>query len=182
MDLVNDLSQHRSTLLLIPSIKYNDIITLIPKQLSEKKICYVTLNKTRNSLKDLFRNENINLKNIVFIDAITKSISNAENTDDCYFVTSPQALTELSIVINEFLQQKFDYMIFDSLTTLLVYQRAEEPVIKFISNIVNKIKTHGDCKVIFYVLNIEKHKLLIEESSMVVDEIIDLGMEKVLES
>ena len=54
MNLVNDLSQCQSTLVLIPSIRYNDIITLIPKQFSEEKICYVTLNKTHNSLKELF--------------------------------------------------------------------------------------------------------------------------------
>ena len=159
----------------MPSIEYNDIITMIPKQLSEKRICYVTLNKTFNSLKDLFRKEDINLKNIIFIDAITTSLSKAENIDECYFVSSPQALTELSIVITEFMQYKFDYIIFDSLSTLLIYQKSEEPAIKFISNIVNKIKASG-CKGIFYALDIKKHKSMIEESFMAMDKILYLGM------
>ena len=160
--------------MIIPSGRYNEIITRIPKQFSEERVCYITLNKTYNSLKDLFGKENVDLKNIVFIDAITSSISKVENTDDCYFVSSPQALTELSIVINEFLQHKFDYIIFDSLTTLLIYHRAEEPIIRFISNIVHKIKSHGG-KGIFYILDIKKHKLLMDGSSMVVDKTIDLG-------
>jgi len=180
INLVNGLSQYQSALVLIPSIRYNDILTLIPKQFSEEKICYVTLNKTHNSLKELFERENgINLENIVFIDAITRCMTKAENADDCYFVSSPEALTELSIVITEFLQQKFDYIIFDSITTLLIYQKTEESIIKFISNIVGKIRTY-DCKGIFYVLDIEKHRLLIEEASMVIDKVIDLGKEDLL--
>ena len=172
MTSIEDLFYYQSTLVLIPSIEYNNVITQLPKKLSEKKICYVTLNKTKASLIDLFNRAEINTENMVFIDAITKSISQVENTKNCYFVSSPQALTELSIVITEVLQQKFDYLIFDLLTTLMIYQREEEPVIRFISNIVNKIKT-SDCKGIFYILNIKKHEALIEESFMVMDKILD---------
>jgi archaellum biogenesis ATPase FlaH len=168
-----------TTLLIIPSQDYNKIISEIPSQLSNKKICYITLNKTYNALKETFnQNPDINTENIVIIDAITKSIGKVENKKDCYFITSPQALTELSIVLSEFLNYEFDYVILDSLTTLLIYQKAEEPIIKFLSNIVNKIKTSG-AKGIFFVLNIEDHKLLIEESSMIMDDIINLEKEKI---
>lgn len=172
MTSTEDLFYYKSTLVLITSIEYNDVIIQVPKQLSEKKICYITLNKTKNALIDLFNGENINTESMFFIDAITKSIKQVENTKNCYFVSSPEALTELSIVITEVLEQKFDYLIFDLLTTLMIYQRTEEPVIRFISNIVNRIKTF-DCKCIFYILNIKKHEALIEESFMVMDKILD---------
>ena len=183
MNLIYDLSQYRSTLLLIPSTEYNDIITLVSKQLSnDKKICYVTLNKTHNSLKNLFRNAgDINLENIIFIDAITCSISKIADEGDCYFVSSPQALTELSITINECLQKKIDYVIFDSLTTVLIYHRGvEEPVMRFITNITNLLEKY-DCKGIFYALNVVEHKLFLNESSMVVDKIIQLDSKELLE-
>jgi hypothetical protein len=167
-----DFFRYQSTLVLIPSIKYNEIIIQVPKQLAEKSICYVTLNKTYNALVEIFCREKINLENIVFIDAITRSISRVENSKNCYYVSSPQALTELSIAITELLKQNVDYLIFDSLTTLLLYQRAVEPVIQFISNTVNKIKKYGG-KGVFYVLNIHDHQLLIEESFMIMDKIID---------
>ena len=109
INLVNDISRYQSTLVLLPAMKYNDIITLIPKYLSEEKICYVTLNKTYSSLKELFGKEDINLNSFVFIDAISRTFSEVENTDNCYFVKSPQALTDLSIVITEFLSQQFNY-------------------------------------------------------------------------
>ena len=178
IDFANDLSQYPSTLLLVPSTKYNNIISILPKRLSDGKICYITLNKTRNYLMDLFRKEEIDLNNIVFIDAISKSFSNVDPPDDCYCISSPKALTELSIAITEFLRQNFTYMIFDSLTTLLIYHKDEQPVIKFITNIANKIKVYG-CKGFFYILNINEHSVLIQESSMVMDKIIDLENEEI---
>ncbi len=179
IDFIPDVFENQSTLLLIPSNKYNDIRPLILKQLNNQKICYVTLNKTYDSLIELFERENVNKDNIVFIDAITKSVNKVENIDDCYFVSSPHALTELSIVITEFLQHNFDYIIFDSLTTLQIYQRAAEPIIRFATNMVNKIKTH-DCKCIFYALNINEHKMLIDETSTIMDKIINFEEEKII--
>ncbi len=170
--LLQDTFQTQSTLLMIPSIKYNEGIASIPKQLQDKNICYITLNKTYNALVELFEKEEIGLNRIVFIDAITKSIGKVEHKENCYFVSSPQALTELSIVINEFLSYHFDYVIMDSLTTLLIYQKSEEPVLKFLSNIVNKIKDSG-AKGIFYAVNIDEHQLLIQQASMILDEVMN---------
>jgi archaellum biogenesis ATPase FlaH len=179
--LLHDFFNTQSTLILIPSEKYNDIIASIPQMISGSKICYITLNKTYNAIIDLFEGEqNIDLNNFIFIDGITKSISKIENRDNCYFVSSPQALTELSIVISEFLRYQFDYVIIDSLTTLLIYQKSEQPVIKFLSNIVHKIKENGS-RGIFYALNIEDHNLLIQESSMITDKLIDLEVKENME-
>ena len=131
---------------------------------------------------DLFENEpNIDLNNFIFIDGITKSIGKVENRDNCYFVSSPQALTELSIVIAEFLKYQFDYVIIDSLTTLLIYQKSEQPVMKFLSNIVHKIKESGS-RGIFYALNIEEHNLLIQEASMITDKLVDLTIKDNMEN
>jgi archaellum biogenesis ATPase FlaH len=182
--LQHDLFNTQSTLILIPSNKYNEIIATVPQQISGSKICYITLNKTYNALIDLFgNNPNIDLNNFIFIDGITKSIGKVENQDNCYYVSSPQALTELSIVVAEFLKYQFDYVIVDSLTTLLIYQKSEEAVLKFLSNLVHKIKESGS-RGIFYALNISNHNLLIQESSMITDKIIDLdiseNMEKML--
>ena len=65
----------------------------------------------------------------------------------------------------------------------MIYQKSEGAVIKFLSNLVHKIKESGS-RGIFYALNIPDHKLLIQESSMITDEIIDLdisdNMEKMM--
>ena len=78
------------------------------------------------------------------------------------------------IVINEFIQHSFDYLLFDSLTTLLIYHRKEEIVIKFLSSIINVLKAFN-CKGIFYVLNTDEHQLLIDEATMLMDKTVDIG-------
>ena len=122
INISEEIVEYQSALINIPHGKYNDVVSLVPKQLSGKRICYITLNKTYDSLIEIFENENIDITGIAFIDAITKSINKVENTNNCYFISSPQALTELSIAIDAFLTLNFDYIILDSITTLLIYQ------------------------------------------------------------
>jgi archaellum biogenesis ATPase FlaH len=97
-----------------------------------------------------------------------------ENTQDCYFVSSPQALTELSIVASEFLAQNIDFVILDSLTTLLIYQKKVDPIVKFVTKMVNTSKKENS-HMIFFVLDTPEHQLLIEESSMVMDAVYNFS-------
>jgi archaellum biogenesis ATPase FlaH len=174
IDFSSLLLSSDSLLVKVPSELYNKSISYIPQLLKDHSICYVTLNKTYNSLKQRFSKEGFPLDHLVFIDAITRSMEQAENTDDCYFVSSPQSLTELSIVISEFLNQNIDYIIIDSLTTLLIYQKNVDPVVKFVTKLVNTAKKQNS-HVIFLVLDTNEHKLLIEESSMVMDAVYSLS-------
>ena len=134
----------------------------------------MTLNKTHSSLKELFKKKNVTLENTVFIDAISKTIKSAPSqTEGCYFVKSPAALAELSLTMSKFLKHEFEYIIFDSLTNLLVYSK-KAPVAMFLSNIINKIK-ESKTKAIFYALSMKEQEGLIQECSMFVDNVIDLG-------
>ncbi|MDP6671293.1 MAG: hypothetical protein QGI60_05790, partial [archaeon] len=94
------------------------------KKLSGKNVCYVTLNKTAESLKELFKKNGVNVDNVVFIDAISKTFKQVpDQTEGCYFIRSPGALTDLSIRIHKLLEHGFEYLVFDSLTNLLVYEK-----------------------------------------------------------
>ena len=80
------------------------------------------------------------MKNFLFIDAISKSIKEEPSqTEGCYFVSSPGSLTELSIAICRVIRHGFDYLVFDSLTNMMIYEK-KAPVIKFIYSIINKIR------------------------------------------
>ncbi len=173
MELLKEFSSNQTLLLLVPSTEYNDVVVDVAKQLSDASVGYVTLNKTFDSLKDLFKKRGVNIENILFIDAITKTIKKAESsTKGCYFVSSPSALTELSLAIDKFLRHEFKYLVFDSITNLLIYQ-SKVPVSKFLSNLVNKIR-ETETKAVFYALSIKEQEALIKESSMFVDKVIDL--------
>lgn len=173
MKINKELGKDQTMLLIMPGAEYNQVIADVMKQLSGKRICYITLNKTYDSLKDAFDKKKINTKNLVFIDAISKTIKKVpEKTKDCYFCSSPGALTEISLVITQFLQYEFDYIVFDSLTNLMIYQK-KAPVSRFVSGLINKIKS-TQSKAIFYTLNMKEQDDLIREAEMFVDKVVTI--------
>lgn len=172
MNINKELASNQTVLLLMPSTEYNEDIVKVIKGL-KGNICYVTLNKTSDSLKELFTKKKVALENIIFIDAISKTIKNVpDQSDGIYYVSSPAALTELSIIIDKFIRHNFDYIIFDSLTNLLIYEK-KAPVAKFVSSLVNKIK-QSKTKAIFYALSLKEQDQLIKESGMFVDKVIEM--------
>ncbi len=173
VDILKELEENQTILLLMPGTEYNEISISVAKQLSGKTVGYITLNKTFPAIMENFEKKGIDTKNFVFVDAITKTIKEAEDTDRCYFVSSPGALTELAIKISKLLKHDFEYMIFDSLTNLLVYQK-KAPVGKFISNTVARVKATKS-KAIVYAIKVREQEALIQESSMFVDRVIDMG-------
>ncbi|HLC98481.1 MAG TPA: hypothetical protein VJC00_00555 [Candidatus Nanoarchaeia archaeon] len=173
LDIVKELAGNKTVLLLMPSLEYNDVIVKIAEELSGKSVCYVTLNKTYDSLKELFNKKKVDMSNIVFVDAISKTIKKTPSqTDSCYFVSSPGALTELSLVISKFLKHNFEYVIFDSVTNLMIYEKRDS-VIKFVSYIINKVEA-SQSRAVFYSLNIKEHESTINELSMFSSKVIDL--------
>ena len=109
-----------------------------------------------------------------FIDAITNTLKQTEpQTEGCYYVKSPGALTDLAIAINKFVRHGFDYVIFDSISNMLIYQE-KAPVAKFLANIITNIRA-GKTKAVFYALSVKKHEDVIGEAGMFVDKVIDLG-------
>ena len=173
MNIKKELDSNQTTLLIMPGIDYNEVIIDNLKQLSGKSVCYVTLNKTFSSLKELFEKNKIDTTNIVFIDTISKTIKDvSDQTKACYFCSSPGALTEISVTISKFLRHNFEYLMFDSLTNLLIYQQ-KDPVAQFLSNLANKIRD-SKTKAVFYVLSVKSQDELIKETEMFVDKVVEL--------
>lgn len=173
IDIKTELGKNKTVLLLVPSIEYNEDIVEIMKNLSGKSVCYVSLNKTFSSINELFSKNKINTENVVFIDAISKTLKQVPSqTDKCYFVSSPGALTELSLVISKFLKHNFEYLIFDSITTLTIYEK-EDAITRFLSSIINKIK-ESETNAAFYAVKIKDHDTLMRKVPMFVDKVIDL--------
>jgi len=176
INVKNELKKNQTLLLLVPGIEYNEVTVDIAKDLSNhKKICYVTLNKTYNSLVELFKRHNVSTKNMVFIDGISKSLKPTATTkeDNVYFVSSPRALTELSIMITKLLKSKaFSYLILDSVTTLTIYEK-KEIVAKFMASLVNKVK-ESDVGAVFYAVGERESDPFIKECCMFVDKAIEL--------
>ena len=178
MDIIKEIGKNKSVLVVMPGEDYNDVVTSVAKKLSKKRVCYVTLNKTVNALKESFKKKRINTDNFLFIDAISKTIKEEpDQMEGCYFVSSPGSLTELSILISRVIRHNFDYIIFDSLTNMLIYEK-KAPVIKFISSIINKIR-ESNTKSVLYSLDVDQHSEVIQQTTMFVDKVIDLNKKRV---
>ena len=174
-NIKKELENNQTVLSIIPSDKYTEICVSDVKILALKgAVCYVTLNKTAEALKESFKKRKVNLKNVIFIDTITKTLKKTPNqADQVYYVSSPSALTELSISIEKFLRHEFDYIILDSLTNFLVYQK-KAPVAKFISSIINKIK-QTKTKSLLYAIAVKDQGDLIRQSETFVDKVINFN-------
>lgn len=170
MDIKSELSSNQTVLLVMPSAEYNEEIINILKQLSGN-ICYVTLNKTFDSLKELFNKKKVNTKSVVFIDAISKTLKKVpDQAEQVYYVSNPGALTELSLVIEKFLRHEFNYLVFDSITNLSTYNKTAICA-KFMTSLVNKIKK-TKTKAVFYSLDIKEQEGMTNQLAMSVDKVI----------
>jgi len=155
LEIKKELDNNQAAILILHSVNYNDVIVDVAKQLSDKKTCYVTFNKTYDALKELLKVNNVDTKNIVFIDGITKNVKDSADRDDCRFIDSTIAVTELTKNISELLKHDFHYLVFDSLTNLFIY-RGGGAVEYFIQTLVNNILTERNCRGVFFALKESK--------------------------
>lgn len=166
------LNNDHTTLMVISQENYLSRIIELMKETSKQNVCYVTLNKTCQNIIDTFKKNKINTENIKFIDGISRSIQDVNNTPDCTYLSSPEAVTELSLIISVHLKYPFDYLIIDSLTNLVTYTN-QDTIIKLAKNIAGKIgKT--ECKAIFIALDIPEHQNLIKAIGAFADKVIKL--------
>ena len=173
MDLTKELNINPILLSVLRKEYYNESIFELMKGLKDKKLCYVTLNKPSDSLQRAFSIHNIPINNMFFIDAVSQGIGKGKDKDNTILVSSPFALTELSIAIGETLKTgAFDALLFDSLSTLKLYEMGNSAG-RFTSNIMNKIKME-DRKGVFTCLEEDTDSDLIKDSCMNVDKVLNL--------
>ena len=115
------------SLVLTSAKKYNEAnIALTEYMVNTKGIpgVYVTLNKPYRTMKKNLDGK-IDLRMLIFIDAITKSTGGKINKDDeCLYLDTMQNLTDLGVAIDQAIRaipSDDNFLLFDSLSTLLIY-------------------------------------------------------------
>ena len=166
------LGKARTALIVVTEKNYQKTLLALVKQASKKTLCYVTLNKTHASLIELFKKNKISTKNIKFIDGISHAIRDVESTEDCTYISSPEAITELSIIVNTHLKYGFEYLIIDSMTNLLTYTdiNTVKKLMKSMIAKINETKT----KATIIALVIPEHNELIKAVSTFVDKVVKI--------
>ncbi|MBN1793043.1 hypothetical protein JW826_05155 [Candidatus Woesearchaeota archaeon] len=174
VNLAEELKRNKSILIVIPTQEYSMAIMDLSLQLSNNysRLAYISMNKMITPLKRSFEDNDIDVKKFFFIDAITKTaIPNPPSDPNVAFIPAPNDLTKLSIQITKVLQTfDPDCIIFDSLSTLLIY---EDNTItsQFMHSLVNKINAFG-IRAVFTCLNGDKEMQLVRDLSLVVDKVI----------
>lgn len=143
------------TLILVDQKNYKKLLVNLLKVLVNEENApgiFITFNYPYSFLRNLFDEENINTKNLYFIDCISQtmfvekvSVSYSEvlTTEECIFLRSPTHLSELAIIVYELLssiknpQKKF--VILDSLHAMSIYN-SKDRVVKFTHFLLNKLR------------------------------------------
>ncbi len=160
----------------IKSDVYTKNIKEIAKILSSKnKLLFITLNKSSDSLISSFKKYKINVGNIYFLDAITRTFTKPRRIKNSTFVRSPQALTEIGIEFTKIIKKfKPDCIVFDSLSTLIIYEDdIRTGLNRFITSIINKA-LRNNLKIIFFCLKSDENSRLIKNISIVAEKIINI--------
>ncbi len=120
---------------------------------------YVSLNKPLDSLILFLKKQGIEYKNVFFVDAVTKMTSGnlLKGANFCY-IDSPKSLIDLSVAIESFIQKipaEKRFILIDSLSTLLVYNRASA-VEKFVHSVSGKMRAWKVQGVFAIVKNVQE--------------------------
>lgn len=136
---------------------------------------YVTLNKPYSTIRSNLKKKKIDVRLIIFIDAVTKTAGGeTKKTKDCLFIGNPENLSDISIAMDQAVRAlpgKNKFLFFDSLNTLLIYNSIPI-VIKFIHFLSTKMRV-WKVKGIIISLEKESNKELIDELSQFCDINID---------
>ena len=125
--------------------EYNLINIYMIKKFVEDNIpgIYITLNKSLTALNATLAKEKIDASKIIFIDAISRLTGAKEvHGKNFIYVASPKNLIELNLAIEEAVKNmsaKKNFIIIDSISTLLVYNK-EKSVEKFVHSLTGKMK------------------------------------------
>lgn len=171
-NITKDIKENDIMVLIIPNSSYGDSLKNLTSDMSKtfNKICYISLNKPHKSLLKGFEQKGAKTKKFFFIDAVGKG----SNSEGIAYITSPKALTELNIAITKALSSGLvDSALFDSLSTLLIY---EDPstVIKFTHSIISAFRNKS-VKAVLTCLGGDAKSELIKDLSMFVDKVVELG-------
>lgn len=167
--------ENQIIVLIMPEDDYLDRMIKVMKDLTKSngRICYISLNRPFSSLLKRFQQGQLDTSKIFFIDAITRTAQFPPETKDCEFVSSPGALTELSVAISRAMDGgQYQYIVFDSLSTLLVYE-SDTTIAKFVHYLMAKVRVAG-CSALFTCLKQDADSVLIKDINMFADKVIHL--------
>jgi archaellum biogenesis ATPase FlaH len=175
--ILSDLEKSLNLILSVPEEKYQLTINALLKELvsAKKSVCFVSVNKTKKTIEKELKKEEISTEKIYFIDCVSKSISKGKvswSDEKTQYIDNPNALTQMSLAIFKlFEKNKIDFLILDSINTLLIYNNEKE-ILKFVHHTTGKLK-EGNKTGVFIYLKEEGNGKMLKKFSQFTDKIIE---------
>ncbi len=172
-----ELMRSRIEIFLIPTKIYNEKLLEIVKDAVQEfkgRILYISLNKPAEKIIETLKKADIDTERFLFVDAITKDIKADISNHGIIYITSPQNFVQFNTELSQILdKEKLKCLIFDSLSTILVYQ-ADLAIVKFTHDVIAKLIMAHSCGKFTCLLE-DMNSTLIKDVSMFADEVIDMG-------
>ncbi len=172
-----DLPEDFIVTVLSPTKQYSTLnIEILDYLINDRKMngIYFTVNKPYEILATILKKNDIDIKKLYFIDAISGVIGKIKSdAENCIIVQNPSALTDLSICITEACTSKNPgFLILDSVSTMLVYNN-ENATVRFIHYLITELRK---CKVSGIILSLEKdmEKKIIDNIVTFCDKVIKI--------
>jgi len=175
MNLAEEIKAKQIVLVVFQKAAYINRINEVVKAVDtvSSRICYVCLNKPYNNIIENLKANNLDVSKYFFIDVLTSSVKSPEPVDNCEFIQSPGALTDISLAFTKAEQEmNCNNFLFDAISTLKIYQDVGE-IIKFTQNLMTKARVTNVRSV--YITLKEDSEELVKDLSMFVDGVVELN-------
>jgi hypothetical protein len=137
---------------------------------NSKNFCCISFSKPYTTLMAEFKSCGIDTAFI--IDTLTTSVHQPPKVADCIFIQSPSSLTDISVAVSKVMAEKPQVnLVLDSLSSLLLYEN-QYTLIKFLHNLINKVRL-ANSKLVVLVLRKDAECKLLKDLEMFVDSVID---------
>jgi len=177
---LEDLPKNSAVLFIVGLKDYSTVLAELLRILQARKQqgngAYLTVNKPVEDLAKAFSRNKISTGSVFFIDAISiLSGRKASSGKKAMFLDSPTDLIDMDNAISKQLSksQKLGFVVFDSLSTLLLYNKPQA-VEKFLHVLVGKIRG-ANVQVFLITVKSSEHAGLIETVSQFVDKVVEIS-------
>lgn len=174
----NALLKNEVVLVILPADNYRHNIIPLISGVCDKKICYLTCNKSSEVLINEIETHGVKKGEFFFLDCVSKQADLYDGSLPYMFLESPADLDELFVVSAAALKKKFNFFVLDSINSLFSHNvNKEAEAVSFVEKIANKVRI-SKTKTILLALDIPTQRAFIDEIAVFVDKVLDFSKEQ----
>lgn len=133
-------------------------------------ILYISTSIGVDALISSLKDADIDTSDIRILDCVTSTVVKPKKQKNCIFVSSPAALTDISIALNKALDAGCDLVVLDSLSTLMIYSK-EDVLIHFVHHLVNEVGMKIGATLLLSISEADKGSYIYKKVASLVDEV-----------